>query len=246
MARTQGQGNPKWTRDETILALELYFDSHGHLPSPNDGKVKMLSELLRRLPYHSVGDRKDRFRNLAGVAFKLQNLRNVATGEGLGNVSAMDRNVWAEFGSRPEEVRRLATLIRNGAGLAESFEDTSGNEDGEDEFFEGRVVTQNHKRRERNPKIRKSLLASRGKAGGLFCEMCHSASRAIAPGFEEASFEVHHLVPVSVAKERKTKLTDCALLCATCHRLLHRAIALSKRWLNISEAGKIIGIKEFA
>jgi len=31
MAVTHGHGNPKWTRDETILALDLYFDCKGHV-----------------------------------------------------------------------------------------------------------------------------------------------------------------------------------------------------------------------
>jgi hypothetical protein len=29
MAVTQGHGNPNWTRDETILALDLYLKSSG-------------------------------------------------------------------------------------------------------------------------------------------------------------------------------------------------------------------------
>lgn len=87
MARTQGHGNPKWTRDETVLALDLYFDLNGKVPSGADKRVQTLSELLRRFPYHAEASRQESFRNPDGVAFKLQNLRQVATGKGLGNVS---------------------------------------------------------------------------------------------------------------------------------------------------------------
>ncbi len=35
MAVTKGQGNPNWTRDEIILALDLYFDFEEKIPSGN-------------------------------------------------------------------------------------------------------------------------------------------------------------------------------------------------------------------
>src|ERR1700687_641779 len=98
MAQAHGHGNPKWTRDEVILALDLYFNCGGSIPSKGDARVQKLSSVLRRLPYHGAESRKDSFRNPDGVAFKLQNLRHVATGKGLGNVSETDRAVWAEFG----------------------------------------------------------------------------------------------------------------------------------------------------
>src|SRR5262245_1062151 len=93
MAVTHGHGHPNWTRDETILALDLYFDCKGRIPSGSDDRVQALSELLRAFPYHSRAARKESFRNADGVAFKLQNLRQVNTGKGLGNFSKMDRAV---------------------------------------------------------------------------------------------------------------------------------------------------------
>ncbi len=83
MAVTHGHGNPNWTRDEVILALDLFFDCDGNVPGKSDERVKALSDLLRTFPYHSVAARKASFRNPDGVAFKLQNIRQVATGKGL-------------------------------------------------------------------------------------------------------------------------------------------------------------------
>jgi 5-methylcytosine-specific restriction enzyme A len=114
MARTYGHGNPNWTRNETILALDLYFRCGGCVPSSHDSRVVELSSFLHRLPYHSTALRKESFRNPAGVAFKLHNIHNVATGKGLGNVSEMDRKIWAEFGSSPLQVTKLARLIMQG------------------------------------------------------------------------------------------------------------------------------------
>ena len=243
MARTQGHGNPDWTRDETILALALYFESGNTIPSRHDPRVEELSDLLRRLPYHFNASKKESFRNPDGVAFKLQNLHNVATGKGLANVSKMDRLIWAEFGSHPGEIKPLAGLIRAGIRLAEAQEEPVEVNDDE-EFFEGRLLTALHKRRERDPNVRKRLLASRRKLGKFNCDLCLGHPRCIDPVFEDASFEAHHTTPISSGLERITRLSDVALLCAICHRLVHRAISINKRWLSIGECQQVLGIRD--
>jgi len=234
MAVTHGHGNPKWTRDETILALDLYFDCSGTIPSGQDERVQTLSQLLRALPFHDLASRKESFRNPDGVAFKLQNLRQVATGKGLGNVSKMDRIVWQEFEDNPVKTKKQANLIKAGIEIAEM----AGEDVDEDlEFAEGRVLTEAHKRRERSPNLRRKLLAKRRKTGPLSCDLCGCFEAESE--FGEAIFEAHHILPLADSEERKTKLKDLALLCANCHRIIHRAISFHKRWLTISEA-KII------
>jgi 5-methylcytosine-specific restriction protein A len=235
MARTHGHGNPKWTRDETILALDLYFDLNGKIPSGSDERVKALSEILRRFPYHAESSKKQSFRNPDGVAFKLQNLRQVATGKGLGNVSETDREVWVEFGASRQATKSLANLIRAGIATSESIDPIK-----EDvEFVEGRVITELHSRRERDPQLRERLLASRRKREKLFCEMCGAPPLSANAALREAQFEAHHVIPLSTTGARTTHLSELALLCANCHRLLHRAIAIEKRWLTVKE-GKAI------
>ena len=113
MAVTQGHGNPTWSRDETILALELYHQCGDAIPGPGDPRVIALSQLLRALPIHPVLKRRERFRNPAGVAFKLQNLRRVATGRGLDHSSRTDGEVWHELGANTELVRDMAKAIRD-------------------------------------------------------------------------------------------------------------------------------------
>jgi hypothetical protein len=63
MAVTHGHGNPNWTRDEVLLALELYLRLQGQVPGPSDTGVIALSQELRRLPYHASAARKPSFRN---------------------------------------------------------------------------------------------------------------------------------------------------------------------------------------
>lgn len=235
MAITQGHGNPNWTRDETILALDLYLQFDGNVPSPKSNEIKELSQLLRSLPYHVDAARRPTFRNPDGVGFKLSNIRQVATGRGLGNVSNTDRKVWAEFGSRPEEVHRIAQAIKSGIALAglEQLPEV------EHELPEGRLLTALHVRRERNPKVRKLLLDAR-RPSVLRCEICDIHRPDLNEVMQEAMFEAHHLVPLAKAGERKTKLADLSLLCACCHRMLHTAMSIQSAWIGVDDARSLI------
>lgn len=239
MARTQGHGNPSWSREETILALELYFALQGQVPSEDDGRVRELSALLRRLPFHAPAAKRDSFRNSAGVVFKLQNLRQVATGRGLANVSALDRSIWEELGANPGRTRQLASGIRAAIHWAEK---APPDFDLESEFPEGRLMTILHSWRERDRGLRHKLLMTRIRSGPLACEMCGTVSFSSRPELEDAMFEVHHLVPLACSGQRITRLSEVALLCANCHRLIHRAIAATKRWLTLSEAREYCGV----
>jgi len=234
MARTEGHGNPNWTRDEVILALDLFLSSEGRIPSKTDARVIALSNLLRRLPYHREAARRPTFRNPDGVGFKLLNLRNAATGKGLGNISTTDRAIWEEFGDRPKEVAKLAAAIR--AGIDSQVTDDEGDEP---EFLEGRLLTQMHYRRERSRKLRASFIAQKASAG-FVCEICDLSRPTLSVEFQSALFEAHHIVPIAEVGERRTKLSDLALLCACCHRLIHKLISRDRRWISVAEARSIL------
>lgn len=236
MARTQGHGNPSWTREETILALELYYLLGERMPDGRDEKVVELSRELRALPYHAVAARQPTFRNPDGVAFKVGNIRSLATGKGLSNVSAMDRAVWAELGGERDEVTRLAALIRSELCAPVVVQDP---ELEDDEFYEGRLLTVKHVTRERNRKLRKRLIEAR-RAEGLSCDVCGVTHDHLPEDIVDAAFEAHHVISVADAGERKTKVTDLALLCATCHRLLHRVIARGRVWVSVDEARAVL------
>jgi 5-methylcytosine-specific restriction protein A len=222
MAITQGHGNPNWTRDETILALDLYLASGVQMPSPRSPEVIALSSLLRSLPYHAEAAKKPSFRNPDGVAFKLQNIRQVATGKGLGNVSQTDRTVWADFGHRRGEVTRLSQAIRAGIVTEASLPLIQ-----DDEFIEGRLLTIIHCRRERDPKLRRKLLDSRVMQG-LACDACGLTRPDLPVDLQEALFEAHHVLPLA-SGQRVTRLSDLAVLCACCHRAVHRLMVTEKR-----------------
>lgn len=233
MAVTQGHGNPRWTEDETILALDLYFDFEGKVPSAMDNSIIALSNLLRSFPFHAAAARKESFRNPDGVAFKLQNLRQIATGKGLGNTSKTDKHIWEAFGHSPAATKSRANLIRS--ALASIPKDEDESDDGDLTFAEGRAATYAHARRERNPKLRRTLVSQRRTGGKLCCDLCGYKNSLPDSHFDEAALEVHHLRPLASIGESQTKLSDLVLLCAICHRLTHRAIALKKQWLSLDD-----------
>ena len=96
-----------------MLALALYLECKDRLPGPSDARVVALSIRLRALLIHPASGRRSTFRNPDGVSFKLQNLRSVATGKGLANVSRMDREVWEAYVQDPEASLQEINLLKS-------------------------------------------------------------------------------------------------------------------------------------
>lgn len=92
------------------------------------------------------------------------------------------------------------------------------------EFEEGRIKYQLHRRKERNREVvRRKKESVLSRTGSLPCEVCGfdfaSAYGPLGKGFAEC----HHLVPLaSLEESRRTCLSELAIVCANCHRMLHR------------------------
>lgn len=243
MAVTGGQGNPNWTREEVALALDLYFSIGERMPSKTDKEVVALSDFLRFMWLHKDAQKNDKFRNPAGVAFKIGNIRAVATGKGLQNTSKIDRDVWEEFNNNRGKLNDFCRTIREAVKVL-NFESVDISDDDEAEFDEGRVLTKIHKVRERNKGLRGKLIRKLEKENNIFCEMCGVKPNAALGYLALRMFECHHIVPVSEAVREKTKLSELSLLCANCHKLMHAAISKEKRWLSISEVVNMLDIKK--
>ena len=91
------------------------------------------------------------------------------------------------------------------------------------EVLEGRRVSVTHVRYERDPKVvadkRRAVLEATGK---LACEVCGFDSGATYGPNGDGFCEVHHRNPLFNG-ERATSLADLAVVCANCHRIVHRA-----------------------
>jgi 5-methylcytosine-specific restriction protein A len=65
--------NPKWTRDELILALDLYFRCTPLKTNKDHHEIVKLSNILNSLPIHPKKLEYEKFRNPNGVYMKLCN-----------------------------------------------------------------------------------------------------------------------------------------------------------------------------
>jgi len=232
MAVTNGHGNPAWTFDETILALELYFKFQEKNPNRNDPDVIQLSKLLNKLPIHSIELRKKSFRNPDGVAFKIQNLRSVATGKGLSNTSKTDKYIWESFGNKPDLVALLSQQIRDGISEFSEYDSIINEIDVHQVFHEGLVITAIHNKRERAKGLRPKLIKRRKIENQLHCEIC-GVTPLYTNIIDEASiFECHHVIPLHKLGSTKTTIDDVSLLCANCHKAIHAYISMHKQWIT--------------
>ena len=108
----------------------------------------------------------------------------------------------------------------------------------DDEFPEGKLVERKHKARERNSKLASAAKEKFIKDNGrLYCIVCEFDFEKTYGKRGDGYIEAHHTMPVSEMRPGdKTKIEDIALVCANCHRMLHRI----RPWLKIDGLKKIL------
>jgi 5-methylcytosine-specific restriction protein A len=225
--------NPKWHRDEIILALDLYFSSDRGSIDKKNPKIIELSERLNSLPLFVQRSDEEKFRNPNGVATKLSNFLALDSrygGKGLTHGSKLDKKLFEEYDQRQEllhsvarEIRDIINddLLRSKILLIEDDEQTI-----DDSVIEGQVIYKLHKLRERDPKIvNQKKVQVFNISGKLECEICEFSFQEFYGILGAGFIECHHRVPLSKFKaESRTRLDDLALVCSNCHRMLHRRI----------------------
>lgn len=246
MPITQGSGNPDWTRDEILLALDLLYQ-HGKPIDRHHAGVIELSNLLRKSTLHARQKRRENFRNPDGVALKMQNLLSaLEPGRGL-SFSNGDREAVETYPrDRRIELSKVATALRLAISNQTDSDEIVGSSysfDADEMFAEGWQLTARHRFRDR--RLRKRLLSCRDD-NSLFCEMCNFVPPRFERSLRESFFEAHHSLPLAKAEAmRLTKIADMALLCAGCHRFVHKLISSEKRWIDIQEATKRLNSADF-
>lgn len=104
--------NPPWSREELILALDLYMRHRA--TGPNDPEVIALSERLNRLTIHPDRPDAERFRNPNGVYMKLQNFRRFDPDDpaiGLTRGNRLEEELWREFVGEPYKLAEQVKLL---------------------------------------------------------------------------------------------------------------------------------------
>lgn len=217
--------NPTWARDELMLALDIYLRNYPTIPSSKTNKdVVELSQLLNALPIFPREVRQPNFRNPDGVLMKLMNFRWIDPNKsgGYSSVGQGDRDVWAEFAHQPDQLHQLAVLIREHYQSPEVVDQQEESEI-DLEAPEGRLLRRVHVARERNRTIVNEKKKSvRKRTGRLSCECCDFDFADTYGDLGDGYIECHHTIPVAqLDQDSKTKMSDLALVCANCHRMLH-------------------------
>jgi len=226
---------PAWSRDELILALDLYFrvgKARQHHPD-----VVALSQILRSALGGDPADRS--LRSPDSVHLKLQNFLRLDPsyrGAGMTGGGRLEAEVWADFGRDRERLNNVANTIRK---IITGSRDMNGADVDDVEAPEGSLLAQYHRSRERarGLVLRKKEHAIRsGKA--LACEVCDFCF-AVQYGERGVGFiECHHRQPLSsLSPGTATKLADLALVCSNCHSMLHRG----SPWPSVEELRRLLG-----
>jgi hypothetical protein len=103
-------------------------------------------------------------------------------------------------------------------------------------FSEGEPRIRVHVQRERNQTLVSVAKHHFKEAHGrLFCEVCEFDFSDRYGELGDDFIEAHHRVPLSESNaEVETSVDDLAMVCANCHRMLHR----QKPWLSVEEPRK--------
>ena len=236
---------PKWHRDEIILALQLYHRIEAREMDSKNPKIIEVSEILNKLPIHKSRKEHFKFRNPNGVSMKLNNFKAIDPdydGKGMDRYSRLDKEVFFEFQNNISGLNKIAEQIKrtiSNPELAVKLYQIGDEEDDDIQGVkEGRVIYKLHKYRERDPKLNKKKKQQYFKKyGKLDCEVCEFDFYKVYGELGEGFMECHHKVPLSeIEGESITSINDLALVCANCHRMLHRKIDT----LSIEELRKLI------
>lgn len=234
-----GEKRINWVRDEIILACDLVWANGWRALDATRQEVVELSDLLRRSPLHPFEGRRDTFRNAAGVGRKTS---DIATSHPLykgkptrGN--RLDKEVLDDFMAQPDDMHRLAVNIRKViSDEAVSRSDISVFEALlEDEFEapEGTMLRSWVVKRERDRKLRQRKIEHVKQRGdAVACGVCSFDFLASYGERGRDYIEVHHVLPLHVSGQATTRLDDLELLCANCHRMVHRGAWLTPNQLK--------------
>lgn len=171
------------------------------------------------------------FRNPNGVAMKLCNFMAIDPdnpNKGLTSFSKLDKETFDEFYNKRNELERIVDVIFNSLEEKEIVNKLYKIEDDTDSYvkegFEGEIIYKLHKLRERDEKLtedkKKKVLKETGK---LKCEVCDFDFYEKYGELGKEFIECHHTIQLSTYKSKqKTKLSELALVCSNCHRMLHR------------------------
>jgi hypothetical protein len=141
-----------------------------------------------------------------------------------GSIDSLQLGIWERF--KPFFVNNQLKSLELTSELLKEIETS-------DDYLtvtEGKLRLVAHYARERNSEIVEIKKQQAISSNTLYCEVC---SFSFIETYNVEFIECHHRTPISQTGVTKTTLNDLALLCANCHRMLHKKI--DGNFLSIEE-----------
>lgn len=215
--------NPDWTREELILALDLYYNlNQGQMHKGHPDVIKLSNE-LRVLNFHKHIPDKTKFRNPSGISRRLGNFKTMDSsysGKGLRNSGKLAKEIFIEFSNNRNKLKKEADLIRQLYLKNEIKSKVSEEIDkyNTDYFYKY------HKNRETDPlvlKVKKSIVNADYKK--LKCEVCGFDSVEFYGEIADDLMEIHYNKEFNEEKEiLLNDINDFIIVCSNCHKVLDK------------------------
>ncbi|WP_370545166.1 HNH endonuclease [Herbiconiux sp. VKM Ac-1786] len=218
-----------WVWDELVVLTDV-LERRGwrEIRSTSEDALE-LSGLLGRGLLHPTVALPDNFRSVNSIQLKSANIRTTRPSY-LGrktNNNVLDKRVGDAFDRDLIRMRSEAAVIRVFLEAGDYVEQDPLDVDRAAD--EGKVLRTLSVRRERDPKLRQRKIDA-APGGVISCEVCGFSFSARYGNRGKGYIEVHHTVPLHVSGPRRNSLDDLALLCANCHRMIHRG-----GWITVDE-----------
>lgn len=196
-------------------------DSNEHPLFRYGRKVK----LIAKTPHNQtikVSDTKWNRVNFSGIS--QGNVCEISHISSVNNLEELQAETWEKF--RPFFLEENLQSLEFTSALIKEVEDNYP----ELIVTEGKMKLVSHFRRERNNEIVQLKKELAVETNTLLCEVCGFSFKAT---YDVDFIECHHRTPISQSGITKTSLEDLALVCANCHRMLHKKI--DEDFLTIEE-----------
>lgn len=227
--------NSNWSRDEILLALEFYRTHYPQIPLKGSEEIEGLCAEIHKIQDKLVNLHRPAQRTESSVYMKLMNFHRCNPdhkGKGLGNVSKLDQEIFAEFYDYPH-LGEVAQTIQAIAETDSGFLPVVTGDYAENECLEGTLLTRFHRLRERDcPVISQKKNKVLRDTGSLKCEACVFDFTLSYGKRGEGFIECHYTKPIhEIRLDEETTLEDLALVCSNCHQMIHR----HRPWLSMGQ-----------
>ncbi len=218
--------NPDWVRNEVVLKMDLHVRAgRKQLPIGHEEVVR-LSNVLNRFPLLPPGLRAGNLRNPPNFSTIFGNFRGIDPihePPGLSSNNQLQSVVWKDFIGDLDSLHSTAQAIQPADSDAAQAS-TEEVFDEEASLPEGHLLKRLHLTQERNRAVVTAKLNEAWrKEGCIACEACGFDFLVVYGELGRCFAECHHLVPLSdEAFAWNTRISDLAIVCANCHRMLHR------------------------